>query len=183
MQGFSKTIFCLFDNWQQFKSIMRKKKKEQTPSQNYWPAHPKPCTYWRMGVCVCVYMGFSGTQNGTSSVPCPPVMIRGSRLCSHWAQVSLGKLFFQLKLSFSLRLPTSFQTLPQFPGLLSEKIIWIGKWPSLQNSLGNRNCLNSDTHTDIENTTWMYGYVICVRACACVCTVAIAKKGPYSFPY
>lgn len=135
-------------------------------------------------VCVCVYMGLSGTQNGTSSVPCPPIMIRGSRLCSHRAQVSLGKLFFQLKLSFSLRLPTSFQTLPQFPGLLSEKIIWIGKWPSLQNSLGNRNCLNSDTHTDIENTTWMYGYVcayVCVRVR--VCTVAIAKKGPYSFPY
>lgn len=53
-----------------------------------------------MDVCVCFH-GLYGTQTDTSSVPRPPAEIGGYRLCSHWAQLPLGKLFFYLKLSFS----------------------------------------------------------------------------------
>lgn len=105
---FFKTIF-LFDNWQQFKSIMRKK-KEQTPSQNYWPAHPKPRAYCWVGVCLCLH-GSHGTRVGASSVPCPPARVRGYSLWSHWAQVPLGKLLFWFEALFFLASP-SFQTPP-----------------------------------------------------------------------
>lgn len=155
----------LFDNWQQFKSIMRKK-KEQTPSQNYWPAHPKPWVCWWVGVCLCLH-GLHGTRTGASSVPCPPARVGGYSVWSRWAQVPLGKLLFWFEALFFLASP-SFQTPPQFPGLLSEQTIWLQKLPSLQNSLGNRNCINSDTHTDFENTTWMNGYILCVCVCVCV---------------
>lgn len=94
----------------------------------------------------------------------------GYSLCSHRAQVPVGKLFFQFKAHSFLAFP-SFQTLPQFPGLRSEKTIWLEKLPSIQSSLGNRYCMNSDTHTDVENTTWTNEYVhvcVCARVRACV---------------
>lgn len=98
---------------------------------------------------------------------------------------------FSLKLSFSLPLP-SLQTLPQIPGLrfaktavrkvaLRPKVT--GKWKLHQ---------QGHTHTDTGNTIRMNEYAwvcVCVLGlnihCVCVCvyTVAIAKKGPYSFPY
>lgn len=180
MQGFSKQfVVCLFDNWQQFKSIMKKKKKEQTPSQNYWPAHPKPRIYidgW-VDVCVGGDMCLYGAQIDTSGVPWPPAETGGYSLCSSWAQAPCGKLFFQFKALFFLASP-SFQNLPQFPGLQSEETIWLEKLPSIQNSLGNRNCVDSDTHTDTENTTWTNE---CVCACVWVWCVRVyssnCKKG------
>lgn len=119
--------------------------------------------------CVCVDMGLYDTRIDTSSVPCPPAKVGGYSLCNHWAQVPLGTLSFQFKALFLCS--PFFQTHPQFPGLRSEKKIWLEKLPSFQNSLGNRNCINSDTHTDIENTTWTSECV-----CVYVCTVAIAKR-------
>lgn len=89
-----------------------------------------------MDACTHVYMDLYGTQSDTSSVPCPPAKIGGYHLCSHSAQFSLAKLIFQFK---ALSFPCSpfFQTLPQFPGLWSEKTVWLEKLPSVQNSLGN----------------------------------------------
>lgn len=109
-------------------------------------------------------MSLHSTQIDTSSVPCPPAKIGGDSLCSHRAQAPVGKLFFQFKACSFLAFP-SFQTLPQFPGLQSEKTIWLEKLPSIQSSLGNRYCVNSDTHTDVEKTTWTNEYV---HVCACV---------------
>lgn len=45
---------CLFNNWQQ--EYNERNKKEQTPSQNYWPAHPRPRPWGDVCVCVCVLM-------------------------------------------------------------------------------------------------------------------------------
>lgn len=179
MQGFSKQFFCLFDNWQRFKSIMRKKKKEQTPSQNYWPAHPKPRIYWWMDVCdvstwVCtvhrwiqaVFHAHLQRLEGTVSV-----VIKLRFLLGIEERI---ELFFQYKALSFLASPF-FQNLPQFPGLQSEKTIWLEKLPSLQNLLGNRNCINSDTHTDIENTTWT-NESLCTCVCVCVYS-SNCKKG------
>lgn len=128
------------------------------------------------GCVCCVHMDLEGTRIDTSSVPCPPAKIGGYSLCSHWAQVPVRKLFFQFKAHSFLVFP-SFQTLPQFSGLQSEKTIWLEKLPSIQSSLGNRYCINSDTRTDIENTTWTNEYVH-VCDCVCVCVYSSnCKKG------
>lgn len=178
MQGFSKQLFCLFDNWQQFKSIMKKKKKkkEQTPSQNYWPAHPKPRIYGWMDVCLCFH-GLYGTQIDTSSVPRPPAKIGGYRLCSHWAQLPLGKLFFYLKLSFScLSLFPNSSPIPR-SSVWKDKLVRKVALPSKFTGKQKRHKQwHPHRHGKYHLDEWM-----CARAC--VCTVAIAKKGPYSFPY
>lgn len=173
---FFKNNFCLFDNWQQFKSIMRKKKGTNSLSKLLTCSSQTTSILmdgWMR--CVCVDMGLYDTRIDTSSVPRPPAKVGGYSLCNHWAQVPLGTLSFQFKALFLCS--PFFQTHPQFPGLRSEKKIWLEKLPSFQNSLGNRNCINSDTHTDIENTTW-------TSECVCVCVYSSnCKKGPYSFPY
>lgn len=165
MQGFSKQFLVCLITDNNFKSIMRKKKRNKLLLKTIDLLIPNHAyTDGWMDVCVSVYMGLQGTQIDTSSVPCPPAKIGGDSLCSPRAQAPVGKLFFQFKARSFLAFP-SFQTLPQFPGLRSEKIIWLEKLPSIQSSLGNRYCVNSDTHTDIENTTWTNE---CVHVCACV---------------
>lgn len=154
---FFKTIFlfvCLVtDN----KSIMREKKKEQTPSQNYWPAHPRPCPCGRVRVFVC--MGFY-SADGDSRVPHP-----SARTAIHPAP--LRKLFFQFN-ALSFLASHAFQTLPGCPVPQSEKL------PSVQNSPGNGKLHTvCDTHRDIWNITWTNEICLCVWTVGlniqCVC--------------
>lgn len=89
---------------------------------------------------------------------------------------------FELMFSLSLPLPNSSPV----PILQSEKL------PSIQNSPGNGKLHTAVTPTEtseisLGQMSYVYmcllGLTIqCVCAHVCVYTVAIAKKGPYSFP-
>lgn len=121
------------------KSIMRKK-KEQTSSQNYWPAHPKPCNYWWMDVCLCYVCVDSTAHRWVQSVFHAQLQRLEGKDCSHSAYVLLRKFqflkLFQFK-AFSFIAFFSFQTFPWFSGLQSER------QSSLTNKQTNKTALRS----------------------------------------
>lgn len=173
MQGSSKqfSVCLITDN----KSYNEKKKKEQTPSQNYWPARPRPRPCGRMCVLMCAGVSIAQTDD---SLPHPP-----ARTAIHL--VSLRKRFFRFN-GLSFLASHSFQTLSQCPVLQSERL------PSIQNSPGNGKLHTvCDTHRDIWNITWTNE--LCVYMCLlslniqCVCArvwihSSNCKKGTIFLP-
>lgn len=93
---FFKTIFCLFNNWQEYNE---RKKKEQIPSQNYWPAHPRPCPCGRRCVLMCAWCLQRRLSRQCSTPTCKDSNSPGS---------SEKINSFELMFSLSLPLPKLF---------------------------------------------------------------------------
>lgn len=96
----------LFDNWQQFKSIMRKKKGTNSLSKLLTCSSQTTCICWWVGVCLCLrgstahrlvwavfHAHLQGSEATVSEVVEPKFL--------------LGNYSFDSKLSFSLPLPLS----------------------------------------------------------------------------
>lgn len=154
---------CLFNNWQQ--EYNERNKKEQTPSQNYWPAHPRPRPWGDVCVCVCVdvCMDFY-SADWDSSVPHPP-----ARTAIHPAP--LGKFFFWLSaLSF---LAFHFKLFP------SAQFISLNSCPPFKILWEVENCIWCVTPTETSEISLGHmNYVCvctlglniqCVYVCVCTC--------------
>lgn len=151
-------------------------------------------------VCVCVHVCRDSTAHGLYKQCSTP-------RCKDWRlkTVVIQSLFFLESNSFNLKLLFHcLSLLPNFPVSqvfsLKDSLVKKKKLPSTQNSLGNRNCINSNTHTDTGNIIWMNELclnIVCVcvyvcglnincmyfrseyTVCVCVCIHSSnCKKGP-----
>lgn len=176
---------CLFDNWQQFKSILRKKRNKLSlktidlliPNHVYIDG-------W-MGVFVCMW---TDTEHKVIHAAFHAHLPRLEGRVSAVIQPSflLGNDPFSLKLSFSLPLP-SLQTLPQIPGLRFAKTA-IRK-VALHPKVTGKWKLHQQGHTHTQTLEIPSGWMnmhggVCVLGlnihCVCVCVCVHSsncKKG------
>lgn len=170
MQGFSKQVFCLFDNWQEYNE---KKKRNKLPLKTIDLLIPNHVTIdgW-----MCVYVCVDSTAHRwVQSVFHAQLQRLEGKDCSHSAYVLLRKFqflkLFQFK-AFSFIAFFSFQTFPWFSGLQSER------QSSLTNKQTNKTALRSKftgvwkLHKQwCPHRHWKYRlneWIVFEHVCACV---------------